>query len=102
VILQQVHLQVPLGRPFGAGDVAQAGGGQIQRRLPVGERANDARAPADLAQDALQRIVGSDPPPVLLGESVVAERLRDRRLDELRGPCEPLVAQLGGHLPTFS
>ena len=34
-----------------------------------GERAHDARTPTDFAQDALERIVGADAPPVLFGES---------------------------------
>jgi len=37
--------------------VAQPGSGKVERRLPVGKCADDAGAPPDLAQDALQRIV---------------------------------------------
>jgi hypothetical protein len=37
----------------------------------VRERAHDTRAPPDLAQDALERVVGANPPPVLLREGVV-------------------------------
>jgi hypothetical protein len=62
--------------------------------LPVGERAHDARAPPDLAQDALERVVRADAPPVLLRESVVGECLLDRRLDEVGSPGQPQRAQL--------
>jgi hypothetical protein len=37
--------------------MAQPGRGEVERRLPVRECANDARAPPDLAQNALERIV---------------------------------------------
>ena len=47
----------PLSRPRGAGDVPEPGRGEAERRLPVGERAHDARTPSDFAQDALERIV---------------------------------------------
>jgi hypothetical protein len=40
--------------------MAQPGGGKIERRLPVRERADDACAPPDLAQDALEWIVGGE------------------------------------------
>ena len=85
-MLQQLDVQVSLGRPRGAGDVSEPGRGEVKRRLPVGERAHDARAPSDLAQDALERIVSADAPPVLLREGVVDERLLDRFLDELGSP----------------
>ena len=67
----------------------EPGRGEIERRLPVGKRAHDARAPPDLAQDALERIVRADAPPVLLRESVVGERLLARRLDEVGSPGQP-------------
>ena len=37
--------------------MAQPGRGEVERRLPVRECANDARAPPDLAQNTLERIV---------------------------------------------
>jgi hypothetical protein len=58
-----------LGRPRRAGDVAQPCGGNVERGLTVRERAHLTRAP-DLAQDALEGVVGASPPPV---------RLRGRR-----------------------
>ena len=64
----------------------EPGRGEVERRLPVGERAHDARTPSDFAQDALERIVGADAPPVLLREGVVGERLLDPRLDQICGP----------------
>src|SRR5215831_7291431 len=45
--------------PRRAGDVAQPCGGEIERGLTVRERAHDTRAPPDLAQDALERVVGA-------------------------------------------
>lgn len=80
--------------------MTEAGGGQVQCRLPVRECADHARSPADLAQDAFQRIVRPDAPPVLLGEGVIAQRFLDAELHELCGACQPLIAQLGNHLPS--
>ena len=37
--------------------MAQPGGGKIERRLPVRERADDTGAPPDLAQNALEWII---------------------------------------------
>jgi hypothetical protein len=37
--------------------MAQPGRGEIECRLPVGKRANDAGSPPDLAQNAFERIV---------------------------------------------
>ena len=47
---------------MGTGNVPQPGRGKIERRLPVWE-CTKARAPPDLAQNALGRIVGADAPP---------------------------------------
>src|SRR5262245_62818672 len=55
--------------------MAQPGRGEVQGRLPVGKGADHARAPPDLAQDALERIVGADAPPMLLWEGIVGQRL---------------------------
>src|SRR5262249_53534204 len=46
-----------------AGDVAQPCGGKVERGLTVRERAHHTRAPPDLAQDALEGVVGANPPP---------------------------------------
>ena len=56
LVPQQLDVQISLGRPRGTGDLPEPGRGEIERRLHVGERAHDARAPPDLAQDALERI----------------------------------------------
>src|SRR6188472_490432 len=37
--------------------MTQPGGGQVESRLPVGECADDASAPPDLAQDTLERVI---------------------------------------------
>ena len=68
---KQLDVQISLGRPRRAGDVAQPCGGEVKRGLTVRERAHDTRAPPNLAQDALERVVGANPPPVLLREGVV-------------------------------
>ena len=49
--------------------------------MTVRESAHDTRAPPDLAQDALERVrvIGANPPPLLLWERVVGESLLDRR-----------------------
>ena len=39
--------------------MAQPGRGEIECRLPVGKRANNAGSPPDLAQNAFERIVSS-------------------------------------------
>jgi hypothetical protein len=47
--------------------MAQPGSSEVERRLPGWECANDARAPPDLAQNTLERIVRSNAPPVWPG-----------------------------------
>src|SRR5215472_9097534 len=69
----------------------QPGRGQV---APVGERPDDARAPPDLAQEPLERVVGADPPPVLLGECIVGQGLLDPRFRELGGSGQAQAAQL--------
>src|SRR5262249_10209435 len=53
--------------------------------LTVWEGAHDTRAPADLAQDALERIVGADATPVLLRRGIVGERLEGGKDSEFSG-----------------
>src|SRR5215813_7622743 len=55
---------------------------EVERGLTVRECAHDAGAPPDLTQDALERVVGANPPPVLLREGVVGECLLDRRFHQ--------------------
>ena len=57
LILQKLDVQIFFGRPSGAGNVPQSGRGEVKRRLSVGECTDDARAPSDLAQDPLERII---------------------------------------------
>src|SRR5262249_29259023 len=85
-----------LGRPR-AGDVAQPCGGEVERGLTVRERAHHARAPSDLVQDALERVVGANPPPVLLREGVVGECLLDCRFHQLGSAAQAQATQLLDH-----
>ena len=47
----------------------EPGGSEVERRLPIWECAHHPRTPSDLAQDALERIVGADTPPMLLRDA---------------------------------
>src|SRR5262249_20165902 len=85
------------GRPRRAGDVAQPRGGEVERRLTVRKGAHDAGAPPDLAQDALERVVGANPPPILRWEGVVGERLLDRHFHQLGGAAQAKATQLLDH-----
>src|SRR6516162_1546947 len=73
------------------------GGSKIEGRLPVGKRTHDAGASPDLSQHALKRIVGANPPPVLLREGVVGQRLLNCRLGELGRPGQAQRLQLLNH-----
>src|SRR5262245_43162372 len=97
LVLQQLDVQISFGRPRRAGDVAQPRGGEVERGLTVRERAHDTRAPPDLAQDALERVVGANPPPVLLREGVVSECFVDRRFHQLGGAAQAQATQLLDH-----
>src|SRR5258708_18737554 len=61
---------------------------------PSGNAAHDAGARPDLTQDALERVVGANPPPVLLREGVIAERLLDRRFHQFGGAAQAQATQL--------
>lgn len=65
MILQQLDVQVPLARACAASDVSQPGGRKIESRLPVWKSTDHTRAPSDLTQDPLERIIGPDATPVL-------------------------------------
>ena len=75
----------------------QPGRGKIERGLSIRECADHPRAPSDLTQDALKRIVGADATPVLLWERVIGQRLLDRRFHELGGSGQAQAAQLLDH-----
>jgi predicted deoxyguanosinetriphosphate triphosphohydrolase len=64
--------------------------------------ANHAGASADLAHDALERIVGPDAAPVFLREGVVRQGLGHRRLDQLGCLAEPHVAEPGDDVGRFA
>jgi len=97
LVLEQLDVEISLRGPRGAGDVAQPRGGEVERRLTVRKRAHDAGAPPDLAQDALERVAGANPPPMLLWEGVVGERLLDRHFHQLGGAAQAKARQLLDH-----
>src|SRR5215813_7128830 len=70
---------------------------EVERGLTVRECAHDAGAPPDLTQDALERVVGANPPPMLLRESVVGECLLDCRFHQLGGSGQAQATQLLDH-----
>ena len=71
------HIHVALAAPLGADDVAQVGCDQDESTVAVRERPDDPGAPADLAHDALEGVVGAQAAPVLRGKLEVLERLLD-------------------------
>src|SRR5262245_38507530 len=79
LVLQRFNVQISLARPRCAGNVAQLGCGEVQGRLAVGEGPDHTRASPDLAQKALERVVGADAPPVLVWKGVVGQGLFDPR-----------------------
>ena len=81
-VAETPHVQVSLGAPALAGDVAQPGTDEQERGVAVGKGANHPGATADLAHDAFERVVGAQRSPVFTGESEVAESLLDVRLDQ--------------------
>jgi hypothetical protein len=83
-----------LARPRRAGNVAQPGSGEVQGRLPVREGPDHTRASPDPAQEALERVVGADAPPVLRWEGVVGQGLFDPRFSKLGRLGEAKAAQL--------
>ena len=76
----------------------QPGRGQVEGGLAVGEGPHDAGTAPDFSHDALKRVVGLQLDPVLIGESVEAEGLRDVGLDQLGRPGELLGFERGNHL----
>ena len=88
------HVEVLSRAPAGAGHVTQPSRHEHQRTAAVGEGAHDARPPADLPHDPLQRIVGADPRPVLAWEGHVAERLGHALFDDLGGLGELHLVKL--------
>ena len=76
--------------------MAQSCRSQVQCRLAVWTCADNAGTSSDFTQNAFQRMVGADAPPVLLGEGVV-QRLLDRHFHKLGRFGNPLAAQLLGN-----
>ena len=56
-------------------DMPQPVRGQVERRLAVGEGADHTGAAPNLAHDEVQRVVGSEHDPVLVGDGEEAEGL---------------------------
>src|SRR5262245_28842132 len=84
-------------KPGTAPDVLEISVFKVERGLTVREWAHDAGAPPDLTQDALERIVGANPPPMLLREGVVSECLLDCRFHQLGGAAQAQATQLLDH-----
>ncbi len=61
-------------------------------RQPIRECADHPRAPPDLAQDALERVVGADTPPMRLRKGVVG-RSRSASLDPASASSAALVSR---------
>src|ERR1700722_13087229 len=59
-------------------------------------------APADLAHDPLERIVGPDASPMLFGEGVVRQGLWHGRLDQLGRLAEPHAVEPRDDLASFA
>src|SRR5882762_7836597 len=62
--------------------MAQPSGRQIDGGVAIGEGTDHAGAPADLAHDPLERIVGEDASPMLLWERVVRQGLEHGLFDQ--------------------
>ena len=63
----------------------QPGRSEIESRLSIRKCTDDAGASPNLAQDALEGVIGTNTPPVLLREGVVGQRLLDCRFHDLGG-----------------
>jgi hypothetical protein len=61
--------------------VPQPGGRQVEARLTVRKRADHPGLAPDLAYQQLERVIGSDPPPVFFWEGIVGEGLAERIVD---------------------
>lgn len=80
--------------------MSQSSRDQHQRTLAVWKSSDDSGPPPDLSHQPLQRVVGLDTTPVLRWHRVVAQRLVDAVLDDLRGlPQLAPSCLLGGLAP---
>ena len=75
LVLQPLHVQVSSCAPTRAGHVPEPGRTEHQGRVAVGKAPHNSRSSTDLTHDALQRVVGPNPPPVLHREPHVTHRL---------------------------
>jgi len=65
--------------------VAQTSRNEHQGGVAIGEGAHHPGSSADLTQDALKRVIGSDPLPVGAGKMVVCQGLINAFFDLLGG-----------------
>src|ERR1039457_4667494 len=89
------HIHVALAAPLGADDVAQAGRNEDQGAVTIGEGPDGPGAPADLAHDALEGIIGAQAAPVLRGKLEVLERLLDALGNDVGRAGELHLPKLG-------
>ena len=103
LLVQQRHVQVAAGAPLAPRDVLEPRGHEHEGASSVREGAHHPGAPADLAVEPLDGVVGPDPPPVGGGEPRVRQGLGAAPADGLRGILEPhgfrLVGDLGSLPP---
>ena len=69
--------------------------------MTVRESTHDVRSAADLADDALQRIVGLDLPPVIAGKGKVGQRLLAMVRDQIGRTREVHGPELGDDVSAF-
>ena len=62
-----LHIHVFLVTPLGAGHMAQPGADQHQSRIAIREGSHHTGAAADLPDQPLNYIIGTDPGPMLIG-----------------------------------
>ena len=98
LLLQQRHVQVPPRAPLALGDVLEPGRREHEGRPAVGEGAHHPGAPADLAVEPLDGVVGAYAPPVLAGEPGVRQGLGEALPHDPRGLPEPHALELPGDL----
>lgn len=82
---QQRHVQVAAAAPLALRGALQPRGHAHECALPVGEGPDHAGAPAYLPVQALDGVVGPDPPPVLAGRPSVRQCLGVAIHDDLGG-----------------
>lgn len=71
LLRQKLHIEVASGRPRRSGDVPQPGGRRVEGGFSIGECADHFGAAPDLLQDAFQRVIRPDAPPMFGWKAVV-------------------------------